>query len=53
MVGKIVHTLADVQEYRLSFIKVVQLTMAHIFQEQLLNQVQNVIKMQYALHEWL
>ena len=53
VVGKIVHTLAEVHEHTLFFIKVVQFTMAHMFQDQLLNQVQKVITMQHALQEWL
>ena len=35
LVGKIVNTLAEVKEHKLSFIKVVQLTMAHMFQDHL------------------
>ena len=35
------------------FIKLVQLTMAHMFQEQFLNQVQKVSTMQHALQEWI
>ena len=42
-------TLEEVQEHKLYFIKVVQLTMAHIFQDQLLNQVHKGITMQHAL----
>ena len=49
--GKIVHKLAELQEHTLSFIKVGQLTMTHMFQDQLLNQVQKVSKMQHALQE--
>ena len=33
LVGKIIETLAEVQEHELYFIKVVQLTMAHMFQD--------------------
>ena len=51
LVGEIVHTLAEVKEHKLYFIKVVQLTMAHMFQDQFLNQVQKVSTMQYALQE--
>ena len=50
---KIVQTLAEVQEHKLYFIKVGQLTMAHMFQDQLINQVQKVSKMQHVLQEWL
>ena len=39
LVGKIVQTLAELQEHTLYFIKVGQLTIAHMFQDQLLNQV--------------
>ena len=42
LVGKIVQTLAEVQENTLYFIKVFQLTMAHMFQDQFLNQVHRV-----------
>ena len=35
------------------FIKVVQFTMAHMFQDQLLNKVQKESTMQHALQEWL
>ena len=44
----IVQTLAKVQEHKLSFIKVGQLTMAHMFQDQLINQVHKVSTMQHA-----
>ena len=40
IVGKIVQTLAEVQEHTLYFINVVQLTILHMLQDQLLNQVQ-------------
>ena len=53
LVGKIVQTLEEVQDHTLSFIKVVQLTMAQISQYQLLNQVQKVSKMKHALQEWI
>ena len=46
---KIFQTLVEVQEYILYFIKVFQLTMAHMFQDQLLNQVQKVSTIQHAL----
>ena len=51
LVGNIVQTLADVQENELFFIKVVQLTMAHMFQDQLLNQVQKVSTIRHSLQE--
>ena len=47
LVGEIVQTLEEIQEHKLSFIKVVQLTMAHMFHDYLLNQVQKVSKMQH------
>ena len=37
LVGNIFQKLAEVQEHTLSFIKVGQLTMAHMFQYQFLN----------------
>ena len=37
LVGKIFQKIAKVQEHKLYFIKVCQLTMAQIFQDQLLN----------------
>ena len=43
--GKIVQTLAEVQEHTLSFIKAVQLTMSHMFQEELFNTVQKLSTM--------
>ena len=46
IVGKIFQTLAEVQEHILYFIKVGQLTMTHMFQEQLLNQVHKVSTME-------
>ena len=49
LVGKIVQTLEEVQDHTLSSIKVVQFTMAHMFQDQLLNLVQKVSTMQHAL----
>ena len=39
LVGKVVQTLVEVQDHTLYFIKMDQLTMAHMFQDQLLNQV--------------
>ena len=51
LVFKVVHTLEEVQKQTLSFIKVGQLTMAHMFQEQLLNQVRKVSTMQNLLQE--
>ena len=52
-VGKIVQILAEVQEHILSFIKVGNLTMAHMFQDQFLNQVHKVSTIQHAMQEWL
>ena len=49
LVGKIVQKLEYVQEHTRSLIKVGQLTMAHMFQDQLLNQVQQVSTIQHAL----
>ena len=43
----------DKNEHTLSFIKVDQLTMEHMFQDQLLNKVKKVSTMQHALQEWL
>ena len=40
LVGKIVQTLAEVQAHIFYVIKVGQLTMAHMFQDQFINQVQ-------------
>ena len=53
LVGKIVQTLEEVQEHILFSIKLGQLTMVHMFQDQLLNPVQKVSTMQHALQEWL
>ena len=53
IVGKIFHTLEEVQEHTLSFIKVGQLTMAHMFQDHFLNKFQKVSIIQHALQEWL
>ena len=46
-------TLEEVQEHKLSFIKVGQLTMSHMFQDKLLNQVHKVSTMQHSLQEFL
>ena len=53
LVGNIVQTLEEVQEHTLFYIKVGRLTMAHMVQDQLLNQVQKASTMQHALKEWL
>ena len=53
LVGSIFHTLEEIQEHILYFIKVGKLTMSHIFQDKLLNQVQKVITNQHALKEYL
>ena len=50
---KIFQTLEEVQEHTLFFIKVGQFTMAHMFQDQLLNTVQKVSTIQHALQECL
>ena len=49
LVGKIFQTLAEVEDHTLSFINMVQLTIANMLQYQLLNQVHKVSKMQHAL----
>ena len=46
-------TLEEVQEHTLFYIKVGQLTMAHMFQDQLHNPVQKVSTMQNLLQDWL
>ena len=51
--GRIVHTMAKLKEHILYFIKVVQLTMPHMFQYQLLNKVQKASSIQNALQKWL
>ena len=53
LVVKIVQILEEVQELILFSIKVGQLTMAHMFQDQLTNPVQKVSTMQHAIQEWL
>ena len=53
LVGNIVQTMAEVQEHTLYFIKVGQLTTAHMFQDQFLNKVKKASTMQHALQEWL
>ena len=53
LVGRIVQTLEEVQEHILFYIKVDQLIMVHMFQDQLLNLVHKVITIQHALQEWL
>ena len=53
IVGNIFQKLAEVHDHTLYVIKVGQLTMAHIFQDQLLNQVQKVSTIQHAMQEWL
>ena len=53
LVGRIVQKLEEVQEHILFFIKVDQLTMVHIFQDQLPNTVQKVSTIQHALQECL
>ena len=51
IVGKIAQPLEEVQGNTLYFIKVGQLTMSHMFQDQFLNQVQKMSTMQHALQE--
>ena len=46
-------TLEEVQEHILFSIKVDQLIMLHMFQDQLHNPVQKMSTMQHALQEWL
>ena len=53
LVGRIVHTMEEVKEHILFSIKVVQLTMSHMFQDQFLNPVQKLSTMKHALQEWL
>ena len=53
IVEKIVETLAEVQEHTLYFIKGVQFTMAHMFRDHFLNQVQKVSTMHHATQECL
>ena len=53
IVGKIVQTLEELQEHTLFSIKVGQLTMAHMFQDQLPNPVHKVSTMQHAIQVWL
>ena len=48
--GKIFQTLAEVKDNILSSIKVVQLAMAHMFQDKLFNKVQKVSTMHHAMH---
>ena len=52
-VGRIVQTLEKVQEHIIFSIKMGKLTMAHMFQDQLLNPVQKAITIQHALQECL
>ena len=53
LVGRIVETLEDVQDPLEFIIKVDQLIMVHMFQDQLHNPVQKVSTMQHSLQEWL
>ena len=52
-VGKIVQKMSEVQEHTLSFIKVGQLDMVHMFQDQFPNQVHKVSTMHHSLQKWL
>ena len=49
IIGRIVQKMEEVQEHILFSIKVVQLTIAHMFQDKLHNQVHKVSTMQHAL----
>ena len=49
IVGRIEQILEEVQEHIIFSIKVDQLTMVHMFQDQLHNPVQKVSTMQHAL----
>ena len=53
LVGKIVQILSEIQDHTLYFIKVGQLTMAHMLQDQFLNQVHKVSTKKHALQEWI
>ena len=53
LVDNIFQTLAELQENKLYFIKLVQLTMLHMSQNQLLIQVKKMITIQHALQEWI
>ena len=53
LVGRIVQTLEEVQEHILFSIKVDQLIMVHMFQDQLHNSVHKVSTVQHALQEWI
>ena len=45
LVGKIFQKMSELQEHKLYFIKVDQFTMAHMFQDQFLNQAKKVSTM--------
>ena len=49
LVDNVIHIAAEVQLYIISSIKKVQFTMAQMFQDQWLNQVQKVSTIQHAL----
>ena len=53
LIRRIFQTLEEVQEHILFSIKVDQLIMVHMFQDQFHNTVQKVSTMQNALQEWL
>ena len=53
LVGKIVQTMEEVQEHSIFSIKVGQLTIAHMFQDQFLNTVHKVSTLQHAMQEWI
>ena len=48
--GKIFQTLEELQEHTSFSIRVDQLTMSHMFQDQLHNTVQKLITMHHAVH---
>ena len=53
LVENMFQTLEEVQEHTLNFTNLVQFTMAHMYQGQLLNEVQKLSTIQHALQEWL
>ena len=51
LVGKIFQTLEELQEHTLYFMKVYQLTISHMLQDQLINKLKKASKMKNALQE--
>ena len=51
IVGNIVQKLEEVHDHTVSLIQLDQFTMSHMFQDQLLNQVQKLSTIQHALQE--